>query len=187
MSSFPENRPVGQSRAQRTDPEELRQWAKPLDRAASKFFFVAGCLILCVGAYLARKEMTILQTWPEVMAKVTNSGLSYDDSSPRTDSGSSYSLEVEFQYRVGGKEYKRWVKSSWGTGIRSVMEKRAAKFSPGSEHAIRYNPEDPADLHFDVGYNFETFGGSMLTGGLGLFLTIGLWIHLSKMKRSEQR
>lgn len=48
-------------------------------------------------------------------------------------------------------------------------------YAPGSRHPIRYNPADPSDMRFDVGYNFGFFFLPVLFGGMGIvFSALGV-------------
>jgi hypothetical protein len=160
--------------------EQLRSSLKALSRSVASFFFWCGIICLVVAAYLAVKQVYVLLTWPEVMAKVLSSQVVSVSSDTGPDGSPTYGVVVRFQYQVAGKEYLQSAKTPWSSNITWYVQWKVDRFSPGTTHPIRYNPADPADIQFDVGYDFETFTPTILAGVLGVLL---IWPSLYSASR----
>jgi len=134
-------------------------------------FFVVGLGLLGGAGWAGNRQYTILKTWPSVEAQVVNSEvIQYRDS----DGDTMFKAAIDFRYTVDGKEYMVPSSSSYSSSSRSQMRKKVDAYAPGTRHPIRYNPADPGDMRFDVGYNFGFFFLPVLLGGMGIvFAGIG--------------
>lgn len=128
-------------------------------------FALVGSAMLGGSGWSANRQYTILETWPAVDAQVMDSRVaSYRDSGGKR----MYSAEIEFRYTVSGKEYKTPASSGYSSSSYTEMNSKVVKYAPGSRHSIRYDPANPNDIRFDVGYNFNFFFLPVLLGGMGL-------------------
>lgn len=133
-------------------------------------FFVVGLGLLIPGWFTGNRQYTILKKWPSVDAEVTQSRVAhYQSTSSRSSSSSTmYQAEIEFRYSVGGKPYVTPATTNYSTSSYTEMKHKVDAYAPGTHHLIRYNPVDPNDIRFDVGYTFGFFLLPVIFGGMGL-------------------
>jgi hypothetical protein len=147
-------------------------------RLIGGIFAATSFLLLGVAAWSAHRQYTVITTWPAVDATVLDSrvthetGMSTGNSSQDT---TMYKTEIEFQYRVGGKDYTTPSESNYSSSSYAEMKRNADAFPPGSVRRILYNPSDPNDITFSAGYTFGFFFLPVLFTGMGLlFAVMGL-------------
>ncbi len=95
-----------------------------------------------------------------------------------------YRAAVDFRYTVRGKEYRVPSSSNYSTSSYSEMQGKVQKYAPGTRHTIWYNPAEPGDMYYDVGYNFGFFLLPFILAVIGLPFTavaVGLLIGASRM------
>lgn len=124
-----------------------------------------GLLLLGIAAWSGNRQSTILKHWPTVDAQVTSSRVNRGRDG---DGKSMFTTEIEFRYVVSGKEYRTPSSSPYSSSSYTEMKKTADTYAAGTTHSIRYNPADPNDIRFDVGYNFGFFFLPILLGAMGL-------------------
>lgn len=145
-------------------------------------FFCVGLILLGVGAWSGHRQYTILKSWPEVQGEVVNSQLvHYRDS----EGDSMYKAAIDFRYTVNEQEYTVPSSSSHSSSSYNDMKGKVDTYAPGTRHPVRYNPADPRDMRFDVGYNFGFFFLPVLLGGMGIVFT-GVSIALLFASRPER-
>ena len=153
-----------------------------LDIATPLLFMVAGIIAMAISVVYALVQIRVIWTWPEVTAEVMRSEIASDWTIGTDGTGSTtYKLVVDFRYSVAGKEYLSTSQSDASTGIRSWMQRKAARYTPGSFHSIRYNPADPGHVLFDAGYNLEFFAGPLIAAALGAFI---FWMARYGLRRA---
>src|SRR5262249_5458840 len=99
--------------------------------------------------------------------------------------------QVEVRYTVHGQEYSARVSSqgsSAGFGSNSYpsIRRKVDTYTVGTHYPIRYNPADPYDIRFDLGYTFEFFGAPLILTSLGLICAVvglGMLIRLHLERR----
>ncbi len=134
-------------------------------------FLVVGLGLLGGAGYSGYRRYTILKTWPSVEAVVLDSELYRH----RNDFMKKSGRTVLFGYTVNGKEYKSLLSSSVVSRSYKAEQKYAEKYAPGSRHALRFDPENPTNTGFEVGYNVRFFFLPVLLGFMGLvFSGLGL-------------
>jgi hypothetical protein len=138
---------------------------KGLYRLVGMIFLVVGLVLLSIAAWTGQSRYTILKSWPEVEAEVVKSEVVRSRDS---EGNVMFKAAIDFRYTVAGKEYTVPASSSYSSSSHSVMQRKVAAYAPGSRHLIRYNPADPVDMHFDVGYNFSFFLLPLILGGMGV-------------------
>ncbi len=133
-------------------------------------FLVVGLGLLTPAWFTGNRQYTILKTWPTVEAEVTRSRVThYQSTSSRSSSSTTmYQAEIEFRYTVGGKPYVTPATTAYSTSSYTEMKHKVDFYAPATRHAIRYNPANPNDIRFDVGYTFGFFLLPVILGGMGL-------------------
>lgn len=122
-------------------------------RLAGGIILIVGLGLLAGGGYTGNQQYTILKSWPAVDAQVTKSQVTHERSS--SGSGTTYSVGMEFRYRVGEKEYVTPSHMAYSTGNYAQMKGIADVYAPETFHSLRYNPSNPGDIRFNAGYNFH--------------------------------
>ena len=139
-------------------------------------FLAVGLGLLGGAAYVGYRRYTILKTWPSVGAVVFDSELYRH----RNDFVRKAGRTVLFGYTVNGEEYKSFVSSPYVSRSYKVQQEFGEKYAPGSRHSIRYNPANPNDIRFEVGYKIRFFFVPVLLGFIGVvFSGLGLVIMLA--------
>jgi hypothetical protein len=155
---------------------------KGLFMLVGAIFAIVGVILLSVAGWSGNRQYTILKTWPTVEAEVTKSEVvSYRDSEGTT----MYRAAIDFRYSVNGKDYTVPSSSNYSSSSYNSVKKDVDTYAPGTRHPIRYNPTDPHDMRFDVGYNFGFFFLPVLFGGIGIVFAGmgGLLLYLSRSER----
>jgi len=143
---------------------------------------LVGLILLGVAGWTGNRQYTILKTWPSVEAEVVKSEvISYRDS----EGDRMYRAAIDFRYAVDGREYTVPSSSSYSSSSYSSMRSKVNAYAPGTRHPIRYNPSDPGDMRFDVGYNFGFFFLPFLLGVMGLVFS-GVGAGILRASRSVQ-
>ncbi len=149
-------------------------------RTALRVIAVANLIFCAVGLVFALpvfwQEYRILRDWPGTQATVVRSQVVPLE----TKSGQKlYALYVEFAYRVKGRGYLGAISSPHQSTSFERKKKQADRFVPGTEQWIRYNPENPADIRAQVGYNVHYFAVPVFISGVaGLFGVLALIFFL---------
>ncbi len=136
--------------------------------------------MLSVAGWIGNRQYTILKSWPTVQAEVTKSELVRSRDS---HGNTMYQAGLEFRYKVGEKEYVTPTSSNVATSSYSTVRAKVNDYAAGTHHFISYNPADPNDIRFDVGYNFDFLFLPALLGGMG-FIFGGLGVGLLLASRS---
>lgn len=135
-------------------------------------FMAIGVGALIGAFFLARKQLDILNAWPEVAAEVLNSEVTTHRDSD--DNSTTYGVRIEFSFFLNGKAYAPVADRGFTTSVHSSMQRVADTFAPGTQHTIRYNPGNPADVRFNAAYSLEFFGVPVFVGAFGvIFLFVG--------------
>jgi hypothetical protein len=66
-------------------------------------------------------------------------------------------------------------------------QKQLARFPAGSVHQIRYNPENPADIRIQVGYNIHFFVIPVFTMGVGLIFAVVAVVFFGVSRMVDRR
>jgi hypothetical protein len=155
-------------------------------RAAGAGLRWGGAILLLLGIgalagayFFGRKQLEILNTWPEVSAVVLNSEVTTHRDPD--DSSTTYGARVEFAFTVKGRGYQAITDRGFSTSLHSAMERTVARFAPGTQHTIRYNPQDPTDARFNAAYTLEFFGVPVFLAVFGaIFLLAGVAVIRKK-------
>jgi hypothetical protein len=139
-----------------------------------KSSLVIAILLILFGIFCFYWGVIFVQAnsanWPSVQGKVTSAKV--DSSSNSSTDSTDYYVTVGYEYAVG--EIKN--ASSFKTGSRSThsdAEADLAKYAPGSEIAVFYDPKDPNSSTTSPG-EIEFLGAVGLAAGL-FFAGSGAW------------
>jgi hypothetical protein len=152
---------------------------KGLFKLVGAIFFLVGLALLGAAGWTGNRQYTVLKTWPTVEAEVVRSEvISHRDSEGIT----MYRAAIDFRYSVNGVEYTVPTSSSYSSSSYNSIKSDVDAYAPGTRHAIRYNPTDPHDMRYDVGYNFGFLFLPVLFGGMGIVFAGlgGLLLYLSR-------
>jgi hypothetical protein len=135
--------------------------------------FVAGISILAFGLWCLHLE-TRARRWSTCPGIVTHSEM---EKSTFYDRGVKYAVSVpgiEFEYVVDGKTYKAEFRSvsNWSLGDRLSASEILARYKPGAQVTVRFDPRNPdrAVVEYGIG------PGSVFCICLGVFLmALAIW------------
>jgi hypothetical protein len=153
-----------------------------LARLVGGIFTPIGIIMLALAGWAGNRQYTILKTWPSVDAEVTRSEVTRGTDSEGT---AMYGTEIDFRYTVAGREFNTPGSSSYRSSSYREMKGKADKYAPGTRHSILYNPSDPAEIHFEAGYNLSFFFLPVILGAMGLVFA-GLGAGVLWASRSER-
>ena len=145
-------------------------------------FTLVGVMLLSGAGWTGNQQYTILKTWPTVEAEVTKSEVT-------TGRGSGgitmYETQLEFRYTVNKMEFTTPASSSYRSSSYPEMKRKTNRYAPGTRHPIRYDPNNPDDIRFDVGYSLGFFFLPLLLGGMGIvFAGLGItFLYVSRRER----
>jgi hypothetical protein len=114
------------------------------------FFALAGSMML-LSLWAGRRQSAAAARWPLTIGRIVSSRVeSYRTRVGRAGSGSwvtVYQAVVEYSYRVGNRDYHSTQLSFGGrvSAGREFADAKAAKYRPGSDVMVRYDPANPSD------------------------------------------
>ena len=147
-------------------------------------FTPLGLLLLVLAGWSANRQYTIMKSWPTVEAEVIRSEVARTEDS---DGNVLYRPSIAFGYKVNGKEYQSFGGSHVSTSNYEATKRNLAAYDAGSRHRVWYNPADPNEIHFDVGYSFGFFFLPILLGSMGIVFTAFGAVFLIKMLSGTAR
>jgi hypothetical protein len=110
-----------------------------------------GLLLGAIGGWLLTQDTPL--DWPPVEAEAVSAGILPVRSSSSRNSPSSrtsYDVQVTFVYRVADVSYRSMTTSGSASATQIEAERRRAGYAPGTRHTIRYRPDDPNVIRFEV-------------------------------------
>lgn len=146
--------------------EDSKQGNPRLMLLLGVFFGLPGVACLIGAAYMGTANYSATETWPTVEATVSDSFL---ETTRSRDGTPIYRLGVVFDY--DGVEHREYAagQSIYVSGSYPWIVQRLARFAPGSRHRIRVNPQNKADIRFDLENPLLNW---LPTAGVALFGTI---------------
>jgi len=135
--------------------------------ALGSVLFALACLVIAAPSYY--QSYRILKTWPAATGTVVRSVVV-----PKEDErgGWLYAAQLAFTYEAEGREYVGEYEFPHYSTHADRKQKQLARFPTGSVHQIRYNPENPADIRIQVGYNIHFFVIPIFITGVGLIFAV---------------
>ena len=152
--------------------------ASTVVKVVALVFTPLGLLLVVLTGWSANRQYTIMKSWPTVEADVVRSEVVRTEDS---DGNTLYRPSIEFAYSVNGKDYRSFGGSHVSTSNYEATMRKLEVYAAGSRHRIWYNPADPNEIHFDVGYNFGFFFLPILLGSMGIVFTAFGAVFLIKM------
>ena len=148
-------------------------WNRQNSRLFGAFFTCVGLPSVVIGLVMGRVQITTIKTWPTVDAEVIKSQVIATRGTTRSGFPvTRYEAEIVFRYTVGGKEYTSRSTNGYQTARYSDMKRIVDTYAPGTHHLIRYNPDYPGIVLFNVVYNFGFFILPITFGAGGLLFTV---------------
>lgn len=148
-------------------------------RGTLQFIGVAN-LIVC-GLFVIMSlpffmgQINVLRSWPATKAQVINSQVT---TVPTAKHDQLYAAKLQISYAVNGKAITADL-TSFQSSNYAETQRRAAEFSVGSRHEVRYDPNNPEQARIGAGWNRRFFAVPLITLGCGLsfaLLAIGFFI-----------
>lgn len=139
----------------------------------SKFLALASVLLALASLVIAApsyyQSYRILKNWPAATGTVVRSVVV-----PKEDEsgGWLYAAQLAFTYEAEGREYVGEYEFPHYSTHADRKQRQLAPFPAGSVHQIRYNPENPADIRIQVGYNIHFFVIPVFITGVGLIFAV---------------
>ena len=146
-------------------------WTRVLAKLFAGTLIGLGLILLGSGVLLGLGQLVVVTSWPLVEAQVTNRQVLYQDG--------SYQPEAEFRYTVTGTEYVAKTLLASGASGYPHAKGLADRYSPGTRHAIRYDPRRPEKIVANAGYTLDFFRRPFQVVGMGaIVLFLAWWLVL---------
>ncbi len=125
------------------------------------------------------------QDWPQTPCRIISSEVGSHDS----DDGTTYSIDINFSYTYGGREYTADTYSFAAGGSSSGYAGKARvvdQYPAGSEATCYVNPDDPYQAVLNRGMTGGIWVGlfslPFLLVGVGGLIGTGIWVHRQRAK-----
>ncbi len=124
------------------------------ERKRKPSFVVLGLLVLAAATFFGHsilwshmKQSKAARTYEPVDATVLSSRLQTITSGSGSTRGTSYHLDIEYRYEVGGREYRSNNYSFMGIGYSDYYEAKKAidRYPADRRFEAYFDPDDPAD------------------------------------------
>jgi Protein of unknown function (DUF3592) len=126
------------------------------------FIFFFGFLLLASPFWW--QQWKVLHTWSAVDAEVIQS-----DVVPVTVKGkTAYDVFLAFRFKLGDRIQDTSYRSNHPAGSPERKRSEADRFPVGKHVQVLYEPENPAKLRLDPGYNLRFFAIPVLITTLGI-------------------
>ena len=150
--------------------------SKLVPSIAFAVFFLIGFAILYFAFLPALTKSLQSRNWPETPCTVISSHIrSYSGSK----NGTTYSVDILYAYRVGGRDYRSNRSDFFNTSSSGYQGKAAIvrAHPPGSKMVCYVNPNDPSDAVLRRGLGWGMLFGLiplvfMCIGGVGIWSTL---------------
>lgn len=151
-------------------------------RFVSPVFFAVGAGILLIGVLMFRSDAAMRSSWGTVTAEVVSSEVVRGGSGNiggRSRNNPAFNARVLFRYSVNGRAYQNATTYGFMTSSGDFARDLTTTFSTGTRHDIRFRPDDPNIIRFDLDSWWSTFGlsASMIAMGV-IFIGFGVMARL---------
>jgi ribosomal protein L21E len=126
--------------------------------------FIIFLVFLGLAAPFYLRQRTVLKTWPIVRATVESANIT----PVNVRHGTNYMARFLVQYRVGDQVRTATVPSGYADRNRSHAQQWLDNFPVGSTVTVAYNPEDPALVRINPGFNRYFFAVPLFITKIGL-------------------
>ncbi|MDF2117056.1 DUF3592 domain-containing protein [Roseiarcaceae bacterium H3SJ34-1] len=141
-----------------THASRLLESYAPEAQAPAAIFAICFGLALLLFFFASRRTTRIAADWPFVRGKIVSSGTEAVRKMEDGRTNTYYSPAVEYAYRVNGADYRSRQINLGVTvsGSQVAAEKQAARYKPGSEVDVHYDPKNPSNaaLENPTSYNW---------------------------------
>ena len=153
-------------------PQITHHTAPAKYRALAVLTLVAGLAMLVWGGKMTWQRYVMLYRWPTVNAVSTGSRVNSHriGNSAKKSPKPTYAADATFHYSVNGREYTANAGPGYNTNDRLWAYAWAEDHKAGTEHIIRYDPADPAQISA-MEPGFHTILTSFLLLAAGVLLT----------------
>jgi len=126
----------------------------------SLVFLIVAIGALWWGATTARNA-SVSKNWPAVPGTITVSQVAISTD----DDGTTYYADVQYKYVVNDRWYTADTVNfgEYGSGSRSRVDKIVARYPPGSQAAVYYNPDDPDTAVLEPGVSWGSYFGFLMS------------------------
>ena len=146
--------------------------------------FVVGGAALLIGFRLYFNARKMVASWLERDARVVRSWISeskYTASTGAKLTQIGYEVNVEVDYELAARRYRNPLRIAFYKTGRDIAERALTRVAGGTALKIFVNPQQPDQIRTGVGWNFKTFLGAIVFGGIGLlFLINGIGLLATK-------
>ena len=125
---------------------------------------IVGGLFVIFSVPFFLGQMQVLRSWPVRQAQVLSSRVVVE---PTSKHDQLYSAKLAIVYAVNGRPVTSELTSFQSRNYEETA-RRAAEFPVGSRHAIRYDPNNPAQARIGAGWNRRFFAVPLITAGIGV-------------------
>lgn len=151
------------------------------DQRGGLQFFGVACLVLCLLFIIFSlpffwTQIRVLRTWPTTQAQVLRSEVV---TQPAPAHEQLYAAQLQLLYTVEGKPITVELTSFQSKNYEET-QRRAAEFTVGSRHPLRYDPRDPNQARIGAGWNARFFAAPLLLLAMGAaFAMIALGLFMA--------
>ena len=140
---------------------KLGDFMSGLVRNPAEAPFVTACigfaLVAAFVIYGIQRNVARMRAWPVAAGRIESSGVREFKTLSTNDSGRSrwttmFRSDVVYSYDVDGVRYtgdKLGTTGRFSANIAAFAQRGAARYAPGSQIEIRYNPDNPAESIYD--------------------------------------
>jgi hypothetical protein len=136
---------------------------------------IVGGLFAIMSAPFFLGQIKVLRSWPVAQAQVLKSDVI---AQPAPKHEQLYAADLRIVYVVNGKPITVDLTSFQSSNYQETV-RRAAEFPAGTQHDIRYDPNNPSQARIGAGWNRRFFAVPLITLGCGLafaLLALGFFI-----------
>lgn len=129
-------------------------------------FIAAGITLTATAAVIAKRQYTVLKSWPQADAtvmKIVPIDRAVRDVKGKT--GRYYGADVSFAFSANARQYV--TETRWQFSSKRQLQEQVPAYAAGTRQIIWYNPANPQEVRLDVGYNWNTFDFAIVFGALG--------------------
>ncbi len=161
--------PRNAGRPERGQPiaKKVPLWTRLLSKLFVGIWIAVGLFFLGSGVLLGLGQFAVVTSWPAAEAEVTNSQVLYQDG--------NYQPEAGFRYTVRGRDFVSKAVLATGTSSYPHAKGLADRYSPGTRHAIRYDPRHPEEIVANAAYTLDFFRQPFLAFGMGGIVLLLAW------------
>jgi hypothetical protein len=117
-------------------------------------FGVLGLPFAAWGLWLAAERLAIVLNWPEVPAVVSDSRVE--------TRGSNHAARIRVRFETPDGVVETEADHDYRYGGHATIAEAVEDRAKGSGVVVRYDPKDPRKARLEAGFNFATFGMSLL-------------------------